>query len=88
MAGPLTPAATALCRLADVAAERKPSKEPVIASFVPVSTAEAEPEPASSARVLASAGNGERRALKVSLLCAASESTEPDSDHRNRKSSD
>ncbi len=46
MAGPLTPAATALCRLAVVAAESNPSKEPVIASFVPSSTAETEPEPA------------------------------------------
>ena len=42
--------ATELCRLAVVAAERNPSKELVIASFVPVSTAEAEPEPARARR--------------------------------------
>ncbi len=74
IAGPLTPAATELCRLADVAAESNPANEPVIASLVPVSTDDAEPEPARLARVLASAGRAERRALKVSLLCASSES--------------
>ncbi len=77
IAGPRTPAPTELCRLAVVAAVRNPSKEAVIATFVPVSTAVAEPEPASSARVLASAGIAERRALKVSLVCAESESPSP-----------
>ena len=63
MAGPLTPAAAELCKLADVAAPRNPSKEPVMVSFVPLSTAEAEPDPARLARVLASAGSAESRAL-------------------------
>jgi len=53
IAGPLTPAATELWRLATVAAESNPSKDPVMVSFVPVSTAETEPEPARLARVLA-----------------------------------
>jgi hypothetical protein len=77
IAGPLTPAAAALCRLAVVAADNNPSKEPVIATFVPVSTAEAEPEPARLARVLASAGSADKRVLKASPLCAASESASP-----------
>jgi len=77
IAGPLTPAPTELWRLAVVAAVRNPSKEAVIATFVPLSTAVAEPEPASSARVLASAGIAERRALKVSLVWAESESPSP-----------
>jgi len=63
IAGPLTPAAAELCRLAEVAAPRNPSKEPVIVSFVPLSIAEAEPDPARLARVLASAGSAESRAL-------------------------
>jgi RNA polymerase sigma factor (TIGR02999 family) len=77
IAGPLTPAPTEPCRLAAVAAVRNPSKEAVIATFVPLSTAVTEPEPASSARVLASAGIAERRALNVSLVCAESESPSP-----------
>ena len=48
-----------------------------MASFVPVSTAEAEPEPARLARVLASAGIADSCALKVSPFCPASESTKP-----------
>src|ERR1700722_1751630 len=76
IAGPRTPAAGAPWRLAVVAAESNPSKEPVIASFVPLSTAETDPDPARSGRVLASAGSGDRLALKVSL-CAASDSANP-----------
>src|ERR1035441_9644393 len=73
-AGPRTPAATALWRLALVAGETRPSKDPVMVRLVPLSVAETVPDPASAARVRASAGVAERRVLKVSLVWAASES--------------
>ncbi len=89
MAGPRTPAATALCRLAVVAAESNPSKEPVISSFVPLSTAETEPEPA---RAGARPGVGRQR-REAGLECFTalrgkqeSERAEPDPYHRNRNS--
>ncbi len=77
MAGPLTPAATELCKLADVATDNNPSNEPLTSSLVPLRTADAEPDPARLARVLASAGIADRRALKVSFDCARSEHAKP-----------
>src|SRR5579863_1981404 len=45
-------------------------------SFVPTSVAVAEPTPAISARVFASTGTGDNRALYVSCACAASGRTQ------------
>jgi len=77
MAGPLTPAATALCRLAVVAGESSPLKEPLIVSFVPASVAEAEPEPARLARVLASADTADKRVLNTGPFGAANNNPSP-----------
>ena len=71
--GPLTPAIVALCNSALVAGESKPSNEPLIVSFVPLSCAATVPDPARLARVLASAATAERRVLNDPLFPAARE---------------
>src|SRR5712664_1653998 len=48
-----------------VAGERSPSNVPVIASFVPVNTAETDPVPATVACMPTSIGTGDNLALKV-----------------------
>src|SRR5581483_3897104 len=78
MTGPRTPAATAPCTSAFVAGESRPSNEPVMVSFVPLSCAETAPVPARLARVLASAATAERRALNASPLSAATDVANPE----------
>src|SRR6266550_5120635 len=53
-----------------VAGERSPSKVPVIASLVPVNTAETEPAPATVACMATSIGTGHNLALNVLDDCA------------------
>src|SRR5579862_427462 len=73
ISGPRTPAAgdTAACSFAATALVLSPSKVPLIVNFVPARTPVTEPEPAISARVLASAGSADNLViLYVSPLWA------------------
>ena len=61
-----------------LAGERSPSKEPVMVSLAPESTAVADPMPASEGRVRASAGTADSRALYVSPVCAGRVTASPE----------
>jgi hypothetical protein len=68
--GPRTPLTGLRWSCAIVAGERRPSKVPVTASLVPVSTAEAVPDPAIVACIDTSIGTGASRVLNVFGCCA------------------
>jgi hypothetical protein len=69
IAGPRIPfGARWMC--ASVAGERNPEKFPLIANFLPVRTAVADPRPATRDIMVVSIGTGVRRALNVSPRCA------------------
>src|SRR5437867_6263768 len=68
---PRTPVASPRCRCATVAGERNPVNVPFTVSLVPISTAEAEPDPATASRIPPSIGTVESRTLYRSWLCDA-----------------
>src|SRR3954470_4814200 len=69
--GPRTPRTGPLWICAIVAADFRPSKVPVIASLLPVNTADTDPVPATVACIDTSMGTGDNLARKVRGACAA-----------------
>src|SRR4026209_561120 len=74
--GPRTPLTGLLWSCAIVAGDRRPSNVPVMASLLPVSTADTVPDPAIVACIDTSIGTGDSRVLKVLGCCPTTRTAE------------